>query len=206
MVFGRVLIVPRLHSLLQRYPGLAIDMVLDDPSMDLVHDGVDIAIRIGELAADASYVARRIGAFSRLIVGSAAYLADNPEPLHPGDLARHECVLDDRAARRDVWTLEGPDGTIEVSVEGRFRTDSPEAGREAVLTGLGLGIMSAWLMRRELKDGTVRAVLRGWKPPSVPVHAIYPSQRNLAPRTRAVLDFLLTELRSDPEVAEVWSG
>ncbi len=205
-VFGRALIVPRLHLLLERHPGLSIDLVLDDPSMDLVHNGVDIAIRIGELAADASYVARQIGLISRLIVGSAAYLADNPEPLHPSDLARHECVLDDRSARRGIWTLGGPEGMVEVSVEGRFSTDSPEAGREAVLTGLGLGMISAWLVRRELQEGTVRTVLRDWKPSPLPMHAIYPSQRNLAPRTRAVLDFLLKDLRSDPEVAEVWSG
>ncbi len=203
VVFGRVVIAPRIHSLLERHPGLSIDLMLDDRPMDLVHEGVDVAVRVGELPPDASFVARRIGTFSRLIVGSAAYLARHPEPLHPADLARHQCILFDRAARPGVWTLSGPGGSMDVAVEGRFHTDSPEAGREAVLTGLGLAVLSAWLIRRELRDGTVRPVLQDWKLPLVPVHAVDPTQRNLAPRTRALIDFLVQEFRADPELFEM---
>jgi DNA-binding transcriptional LysR family regulator len=205
VVFGRVLIAPRIHSLLERHPRLSVDLLLDDRPMDLVQEGVDVAIRIGELPPDAPFIARRLGAFQRLVVASAAYLARNPEPLHPSDLARHECVLFDRHSGRGIWTLNGPEGEIEVPVEGRFHTDSPEAAREAVLTGLGLAVLSAWLVRNELRDGTVRAVLQAWKPPLVPVHAVYPSQRNLAARTRALIEFLLTDLQLDPQLAELWA-
>ncbi len=206
VVFGRVLIAPRVHLLLERHPGLSVDLVLDEPSMNLVHDGIDLAIRIGEQAAGNTYVARRIGAFSQLIVGSAAYLAANPAPQHPSDLARHECIIDDRSARREVWALYGPGGCVEAPVVGRFRTDSPEAQREAVLSGLGLAKLSKWLVRRELRDGTLRVVLPDWRSAPVPVQAIYPSRRNLAPRTRAVLDFLLEQFRSDPEISEILGG
>ena len=205
VVFGRVLIAPRVHLLLERHPGLSIDLVLDDQPVDMVHEGVDVALRIGELPADASFIARRIGAFSRLIMGSSAYLALHPEPLQPSDLAGHECILFDRNARHGVWTLNGPEGEIKVPVKGRFHTNSSEAGREAVLTDLGLAILSVWLVRHELRDGTVRPVLEQWKPPLVPVHALYPSQRNLAARTRAVINFLLQEFRSDPQLSEMWA-
>lgn len=203
-IFGRVLIAPRIHLLLERHPRLTVDLVRDDGAADLVQEGVDIAIRVGELAADASYVVRRIGAFQRVIVGSAAYFAQTSEPLQPAELARHECILDDRFSHRESWTLTGAQDLIEVPVSGRFRTDSPEAAREAVLTGLGLAVLASWLIRRDLQMGTVRAVLTDWKPAPVPVHVIYPSRRHLATRTRAVMDFLLHEIRSDPEFAEVW--
>lgn len=91
-----------------------------------------------------------------------------------------------------------------MTVKGRFRTDNPEAGREAVATGLGLAVLATWLIRRELADGSMRAVLQDWRTPPVPVHVIYPSRHHLAARTRAVMDFLLHEIRTDPEFADVW--
>lgn len=205
VVFGRVLIAPRIHRLLDRNPSLSVDLLLEDRQMDLVQEGIDVAIRAGPLPPDSPFIARRIGSFQRLVVGSAAYFERNPEPQAPADLAAHQCILYDRHSGPGVWRLDGPDGEIEVPVTGRFHTNSPEAGREAVLTDLGLAVMSAWLVREELRDGTVRAVLQDWKPPRVPVHAIYPSQRNLAARTRALIEFLVVDLRTDPESKELWA-
>ncbi len=205
VVFGRVLIAPRLHLLLERHPELSVDLLLDDKPLDLVQDGVDVAIRVGELPPESPFIARRIGSFQRLVVGSASYFERRGEPRTPADLSAHDCILYDRHSGPGVWRLNGPEGEIEVPVSGRFHTNSPEAGREAVLTGLGLAVMSAWLVRDELRQGTVRAVLKQWKPPLVPVHAIYPSTRNLAARTRALIEFLLADLRADPSSLELWA-
>ncbi len=198
VVFGRVIIAPRIHNLLHRHPGLLIDLVVDDPSRDLVHDGIDLAVRSGALASDSSYVARRIGAFSEIIVGAPAYL-DAHRPLErPEDLAAHQCILDDRAAQRETWTLHGPDGPVDIHVTGRFRTDSSDAKREAALAGLGLATLSELLIRNEIRTGALRPVLPQWQFAPVPIHAIYPSRRNLAPRVRVVLDFLVEQLVGDP--------
>lgn len=198
VVFGRVIIAPRVHLLLNQNPGLQIDLVLDDPTRDLVHDNIDLAVRNGNLPTDGSYVTRRIGEFSEIIVGAPAYLDGRPPLKHPHDLAGHHCILDDRAASREIWTLHGPGGAIDVHVAGRFRTDSSDAKREAALAGLGLATLSELLIRRELRLGTLRPVLPAWRFAPVPIHAIYPSRRHLAPRVRVVLDFLVEQLVGDP--------
>ena len=200
VTFGRVVIAPRLPELLARFPKLEVSLRLNDRPADLVHDGIDVAVRVGPII-EATLIARRIGEVSRLIVASADYLARRGAPQTIEELATHECVLLENSAHPDVWQLEGPEGTREVRVQGRFRTDSIEAVRVAVANGMGLAVMSSWLMSRELDEGTVVPVLPAWQPPVLPVHAVYPSQRNLAPRTRAVIDFLVQEFRSDPALA-----
>ena len=199
VVLGRVIIAPRIPLLLKRHPGLSVDLVIDEPSRDMVHDGVDLAIRLGALAVDSSYVVRRLGQFTELVVGSPAYLAAHVAPQRPEDLAKHQCILDDRAEERDLWRLQGPDGPEEIRVAGRFSTDSSDAKRAAALSGLGLAMLSVWVMRQDIREGRLVAVLPGWRCTPVPVHAIYPSRRNLAPRLRVVLDFLIEQLGEDPD-------
>ncbi len=204
-VFSRVVIAPSIHVILQRYSGLSIDLVNEEPTLDLVHDAVDLAIHAGELPVERSYIVRKMGAFSPVIVGSPAYLDRRPALNHPTDLSHHECVIDDNAAHREVWTLHGPEGAVEVPVGGRFRTDNSDSKREAVISGLGLAPLSQWLVRHDLRNGTLRIVLPDWRFPPVPVHAIYPSRRNLAPRVRVVLDFLLEQLTVNPEFADLFT-
>lgn len=200
-VFGRVIIAPRIHTLLQRHSGLSVDLVLDDPTKDLVHEGVDLAIRVGELSGESSYIVRTIGGFSPVIVGAPSYLDDGPALAAPDDLSQHHCIMDDRAAHRETWTLHGPGGPIDVPVAGRLRSDSAEFRHEAVRTGLGLATLSKWMVRHDLRSGALRIVLPEWRSAPISVHAIYPSKRNLAPRVRAVLDFFLDQLKADPELS-----
>ena len=199
VVLGRVIIARRIPLLLKRYPGLSVDLVVDDPLRDLVHDGVDLAIRLGALAVDSSYVVRRLGQFTETVVGAPSYLAVHVAPQRPEDLAHHQCILDDRLEERDVWHLQGPDGPAVIRVNGRFSTDSSDAKRAAALAGLGLATLSIWVMRQDIQEGRLVAVLPDWRCAPVPVHAIYPSRRNLAPRLRVVLDFLIEQLGEDPD-------
>ena len=194
--FGRIVIAPRVAGLLERYPLLEFDLRLDDRPADLVHDGIDVAVRVGEIT-EASLIARRMGGVSMQVMGSAEDLQKHGTPLTLDDLGRHECVIRERTPHPHVWRLTGAEGMREVPVNGRFHTDSVEAARVAVNSGMGLAVLSNWLMQRELAAGTVLPVLTDWKPPSPPVHAVYPSQRNLAPRSRAVIDFLVAEFKRD---------
>jgi DNA-binding transcriptional LysR family regulator len=194
--FGRIVIAPRLPGLLERYPLLEVDLRLNDRPADLVHDGIDVAVRVGEIS-EASLIARRIGTVSLQVMGSPMYLARHGVPRTLEDLAQHQCVIRERTAHPNLWRLVGAEGARDVPVSGRFHTDSVEAARVAVNSGVGLAVLSDWLMQRELAAGTVVPVLTEWKPPSLPVHAVYPSQRNLAPRTRAVIDFLVAEFKRD---------
>lgn len=200
VTFGRVGLAPRMHRLLARHPELKVDLVMDDHVTDLVHDGIDVTVRFGELT-ETSLIARRIGTISLIVVGSADYLARHPEPRTPEDLVDHHCILVNRVAYSNTWRLQNGEDVREIRVGGPFRTNSIDAACAAMNSGLGLARLPGWLVHTELCAGTVRNVLPGWRPAPVAVHAVYPSQRNLAPRTRAVIDFLIAEFRTDPALS-----
>lgn len=198
--FGRLYVAPRMRRLLDRYPELSVELHMSDLVTDLIASGIDLAIR-GGTVTESSLVARRIGASARHVVGSADYLERNGTPLHPSDLARHSCVIFIQNATPNEWRFDGPGGAVTVTVAGRFRTDSSEAMREAVVAGVGLALAPAWVFGNDLETGSVRAVLETFQAEQVSIHAVYPSRRNLAPRTRAVIDFLLDEFRLDPAIS-----
>lgn len=200
VTFGRLYVAPRMGRLLARYPELSVDLSLSDGRQDMIEEGLDLVIRAGRIM-DTSLVARRVGSVSMLIVASAAYLDKRGEPASPADLAAHDCIVFDRWPTPREWQFEGADGTTSVRVDGRFSTNSLEAVREAVLAHMGVAILPAWVLREALKDGTVRPILKRWQPPRIALHAVYPSKRHLAPRTRAVIDFLLDEFRLDPVIS-----
>lgn len=198
--FGRMYVAPRMRRLLDRYPELSVELHLSDTVTDLIAGGMDLAIR-GGLVAETSLVARRIGASARHVVASAEYLDRNGEPTHPSDLARHSCIVFLQNASPNEWRFDGLGGPVIVPVAGRFRTDSSEAMREAVVAGIGLALAPAWVFGNDLVTGRLQTVLDSFQAEQVPIHAVYPSRRNLAPRTRAVIDFLLDEFRLDPTIS-----
>lgn len=203
--FGRLYVAPKMRRLLERYPEMQVELHMSDTVSDLVAEGLDLAIR-GGAVSEASLVSRRIGSSARHVVASAEYLARHGEPRHPSDLSRHACVVFLNNAAPHEWRFDGPDGPVTAPVAGRFRTDSSEAMREAVLSGLGLALSPAWIFADELARGDVRAVLPGFRAPRVAIHAVYPSRRNLAARTRAVLDFFVDEFRLDPAISSYGEG
>lgn len=198
--FGRLHVAPLMRRLLDRHPDLQVELRMSDTPADLVADGIDLALRAGAVG-DAGLVARRIGASPRQVFASAEYLARNGTPEHPADLARHECIIFLQLATPQDWRFDGPDGEVSAHVGGRFRTDSSEAVREAVLAGVGMALSASWTFGDELATGEVRAVLGQYRAGQVPIHAVYPTRRHLALRTRAVIDFLADEFRLDPAIS-----
>jgi len=198
--FGRLYVAPRIRRLLDRYPELSVELHMSDSVTDMIAAGIDLAIR-GGTVQEASLVTRRIGASARFVVASTEYLERNGAPAHPSDLTRHSCIAFIQNATPNEWRFNGPDGTVSVEVAGRFRTDSSEAVREAVVSGIGLALMPSWVFGADLTGGRVQAVLQRFQAEQVPIQAVYPSRRHLAPRTRAVIDFLIDEFRLDPAIS-----
>lgn len=198
--FGRLYVAPRMRRLLDRYPELSVELHMSDSVTDMIASGIDLAIR-GGVVHEASLVARRIGTSARAVVASTEYLERNGVPEQPSDLARHSCIAFLQGATPNEWRFNGPGGAVAVAIAGRFSTDSTEAMREAVAAGLGLALGPAWVFGDDLTSGHIRPVLQRYQAEQVPIHAVYPSRRNLAPRTRAVIDFLLDEFRLDPAIS-----
>ena len=197
VAFGRLNLVPRLGALLARHPMLEVDLVLDDRFVDIVEEGVDLAIRIGEMA-DSGLSARKIGEVERLTVASPAYWKRMGRPSHPRDLKDHDCLLYTSAQGRDVWPFETPDGQVKVRVAGRIRVNVSDAMREAVLAGLGVGLTPRSFWTNELKTGRVEQVFADYPPRRSPVYAVFPTRRLIAARVRAVADFLSEAFARDP--------
>jgi DNA-binding transcriptional LysR family regulator len=199
-VFGRLYVAPRIGALLARYAELCIELVMTDDVVDMVQEGLDLTLRVGEVT-DATVVARRVGATTSLVVASPDYLAQRGAPQQPADLAGHDCVIFSRAAVPESWNFSGADGLMTVPVSGRLRVNSIEAVLQAAITGVGVALVPTWMLREELRNGQLVSVLQAWQPPRRPISLVYPSRRFLAPRTRAVIDFIVDEFRLDPVIS-----
>jgi DNA-binding transcriptional LysR family regulator len=202
VAFGRLHVVPRMPSFLELNSELQVEFVMSDSFVDLVGEGIDLAIRIGEIG-DPTLIARRIGSTRRVTVASGAYLARWGEPVHPTDLVKHDCIIYTRLATGNEWHFAGPDGEIVVPVQGRYHADNSEGVREGVLGGLGVAVIPIWLFNDdELSRGAVRIILGDFEPITLPIHAVYPSRRLVPTKVRAMIEFLATEFVRDPRLSD----
>ena len=201
VAFGRLHVVPLLAPLLARYPGLSIELLMTDERRDLVQDGVDATIRIGEVT-DPEVVSRRIGMTRRSLVATPDYLSRAGVPRHPRELAQHECVLFSLLVAGADWPFLGPEGAFTQRVTGRFRANSSEAAREAVLAGIGLNLAPLWLFGPELRDGRVVPVLPDWAPTPLPINVVFPTRRQVPVRVRTVVEHLADAFRHNPLLGE----
>ncbi|RON51870.1 LysR family transcriptional regulator [Pseudomonas frederiksbergensis] len=197
--FGRIQIAPRLHGFLRQHPDVTIDLQLSDENVDLVSEGIDIAVRIGELK-DSSLVARQIGLTRRRVFAAPAYLEQHGVPATPDDLTRHNCLVFNQLEHFDTWRLEHDGQWRSVQVKGNVRSNNSEAIRQMVLSGLGLSLSPSWLFREDLQAGRVLALLEGYTPSSLPIHAVFAPDRRQSARVRAFTDYLRDAFADDGDV------
>lgn len=185
--FARLLIVPRLPAFLARHPDIEIDVLLDDRIIDLVSEGIDLALRMGELTDSAS-IARRIARERRSVIATPAYLARAGTPLTPADLATHQAIVYSQLG--DSWTFRRNGTEASVAVRGRVRLSAAEGIRAAVLADMGLTVNSDWMFAPELESGAVRRVLEDWELPPVDLWAVFPTGRLASTKARAFADYV----------------
>lgn len=201
ITFARLHLMPRMGRFLARHPALKTDWHLGDRPVDLVEEGVDLALRIGHVT-DRSLIVRRVGEMRRITVATPAYWAAHGRPVQPGDLRDHDCIVYTGLATVDDWTFEGPDGAVEtVRVDGRIRVSASEGMRSAVKEGLGVAVIPTWLFHDEVETGALSRVLMEYEPAPLPISIVYPSRRLVTPRVRAFVDFIADEFRRDPRLA-----
>ena len=178
-------VLPHVPEFMGLYREVALDLQMSDRYVNLVDEGFELAIRIGHLD-DSTLRARRIGQFERVCVASERYIAAHGYPETPEDLRDHECVIFTLLLSGGSWRFR--DGDVPVS--GRIRVSSPEAAREMVAAGLGIGCGPQWLFEAGLKDGSLRLLLRDYVPPPVPINILYAANRLMPARVRAFMDFI----------------
>ncbi|MPQ65639.1 LysR family transcriptional regulator [Pseudomonas sp. MWU12-2323] len=194
--FGRLQIASRLPDFLARYPQLEIDLQLSDQNQDLVEEGLDVSLRIGELG-DSNLIARRIGDTRRITVASAAYLARRGEPQTPEQLSEHNCLQFNLLSSQNLWYYEKDGQRYSVRIKGNAQSNNSEAIREMVLGGLGIALSPVWLFAEDLQAGRVMAILPDYQTQSLPIHAVFPANRRQSARVKAFVDYMSEALLSD---------
>ena len=193
--FGRLHVAPYLRDFLEQYPDITLDLHLSDNFVDIVGEGYDVAIRVGELE-DSSLVARKLSPSHRVICAAPAYLEKRGKPDSLADLSQHNCLA---PTAQEVWRLQGPEGPVSVRVNGNIRTNSTEVVREAVLSGLGIALRSTWDVGPELKSGNLEIVLPEYQEsPRVAVYAVYPCRQYVPAKLRVFVDYLTNLFGPEP--------
>lgn len=193
--YGRLKLLPRIRSFLAAHPNVKIDLRLNDGFVDLVEEGIDVAVRIGELA-DSSLLARRIGTTQRVLLASRSYLDGLPEglkaPQVPQDLLDHNCIVYSELATQNAWTFTAgpgaaaPEGSqVTIRAQGNLQTNSSEVIRASVLSGMGIGYSPTWLFEEEIASGQLQVLLPEWPAPPLPIHLVSPQQRRESAKVQA---------------------
>jgi DNA-binding transcriptional LysR family regulator len=197
IAFGEAFITPLMLEFQRRHPALSVHLSLDDRFIDLVAEGVDVAVRLGRLS-DPNLVARRLGSSRRILVATPAYLERHGFPERPEDLVHHNCLLYTYLSTGNEWVFAGEEGEIRVRVSGNFESNNGHTLREAVNASLGIAMAPDWLAYDGLRSGKVVAILQRFEPPPFDISAVYPSNRMLTAKVRALNEFLQDEFRRIP--------
>lgn len=186
-------LVPYIPDFLERNPELSLELQINDRYINLIDEGVELAIRIGHLE-DSAMRARSLGMYARVCVASKAYLAQHGTPATPEDLKNHNCLIYTLLTTGAAWKFQ--DTTVAVS--GRLRVNSPEALQKFVNAGVGIAQGPEWLFSEGLARGNLQLLLSDYTAPPVPIQAVYVANRLLPKRAIVFMDFVAEIFSKNP--------
>jgi DNA-binding transcriptional LysR family regulator len=189
---------PALQAFTERFPGVSVEMHLDDRQVDLVEEGYDLAIRIARLQ-DSNLIARKLAPCRQVLCASPSYLAKRGVPERPEDLLEHSCIVYSLVSTPREWRLIDSNGeTSVVPINGALTSNNGLLNRSAAIAGAGIVLLPAFYIGEELRSGQLKAVLTEFKLAELAIYAVYPERRNLTPKVRAFVDFLAATLGPVP--------
>lgn len=196
--FGRLHIAPLVPEFLERYPKVRLSLHLSDQPVNMIDEGYDLAVRIGDLR-DSSLVASWLCIDRRVLVASPAYIARHGKIHRPQELLSRNALLFANPAPLDVWSFIDASGKEHVvKVSGNFETNNCDALRAAILAGQGVAMRPLWDVWQDIEQGVMVALLPDYVHPSFPIHAVYPSRRHLSQKVRLFIDMLRERFGENP--------
>ncbi len=193
VLFAKKFLPKAINNFLTGYPEMQIDLNLSDEILNYAAEGIDVAIRIGNLK-DSSVIARKLAESGRVLCASPSYLRRHGTPTQPSDLDEQRCII---FVGEDVWRLRNSLEEIRIRVSGRFKTNNAEMATQAALDGLGIALRSLWDVADDLRAGRLERVLPDYETISdMAVYAIYPPGRFISPAAKAFVELVHGNLRS----------
>ena len=194
VLFGRMKVAPVLLDLLDRYPRISVAAIFVDRVVQLLEEGVDIAVRIAELP-DSSLSAIRVGSVRRVLCAAPAYLAARGRPRTPADLADHDTIDFVHMTAAGEWSFEDEGRSRRVRPQPRFLANNADSTIAAAMAGRGVTRVLSYMIAPQLAAGTLELVLEDFEPPAVPIHVVHKEAGQTSARVRAVVDGLVEGLR-----------
>jgi Transcriptional regulator len=188
--------IPRFLS---QYPDLKLDLLLDDRRVDLVREGVDLAIRGSDNLEDSSLIARKLTVMPHVLCAAPSYFEAHGKPETPSDLKALNCIRFSLSGHADTWEFSQGDRTERIAVDARYSVTSSLAVRDALRAGFGLSLIPYPYVEDDLKEGRLQSALEDWSTVETTLYAVYSSRQHVAPKIRAFLGFLIEEFSRERE-------
>jgi DNA-binding transcriptional LysR family regulator len=197
--FGAGYLAPAIAEFRQRHPQLRFDIELSDRAVDLVDERIDVAIRIGGIGSQA-LIGRRIGTAQMVCCASPSYLARHGTPRTPADLADHACLTYEYSSDGNLWRFTDAAGeSHDVKVTGFAHSNNGAMLAALAVAGVGVTVEPDFILAPDVRAGRLVRILRDYAPPTIIIHAVYPSRRHLSAKVRAFIDFLALRFERDPQ-------
>lgn len=196
VLFGRMYVMPGIVDYLQRFPATEVSALFVDRVVNLLEEGVDVALRIGELG-DSSYNALRLGSVRRVLCASPDYLARYGLPLHPNALRDHQLIVATNLGTNVEWRFNQDGKPLAIRIKPRLSVTSIDSAIEAAVRGLGITRVMSYQVAQELAQGRLKILLREFEPEIVPVHVLHREGRYASAKIRSFIDFMAERLRGN---------
>lgn len=181
----------------KEYPKVMLDIVLSDRVVDLNEENFDLAIRIAQLP-DSSIISRTLSSTRMVLCASREYLSRHGTPVHPHNLVEHDVISYSYLSSGDIWTFQGPDGTVATHIRPRMYVNNGDTCRTIALAHQGIILQPDFLVYKDLNSGTLVELIPQFQAEKFNIYAVYPTRRKLPLRTRCLIDFLLDALHVVP--------
>jgi DNA-binding transcriptional LysR family regulator len=198
--FGLLHLAPLWSHFMDQHPNLELDINLSDRIVDVVDEGLDLAVRIARLRSS-TLVSRQLSSTRLVLCASNAYLRTRGTPQHPEELAHHDVLAYSLLAMGDTWEFTGPDGPVSVHVKPRLRTNSGDTCRAVALRHQGIILQPTFMVQEDLQSGALFEVLPRYRSVELGIYAVYPTRKHVLPKVRLLIDYLAAALAK-----QSWAG
>jgi DNA-binding transcriptional LysR family regulator len=196
VLFGRMYVMPAIVQYLQKYPETEVSAMFVDRVVNLLEEGVDVALRVGELS-DSSFKALKVGTVRRVVCASPAYIEQHGLPQHPDELTNHPIIVASNLGPNVEWRFLDNNQTSIVRIKPRLTVTSNDAAIEAAVEGLGITRLISYQIAPQLASGQLKIILSEFELPAMPIHILHREGRHSSVKIRAFIDLIAEKLRAD---------